>query len=455
MKYKLSSIHFITAFLFSFCFCFYGKAGLTGTKYYETHSDRSDFPLNFGPPDSSRTWKYTNASPAYTSAGNSASVSPELTNLVDQLTHPDLPFYFSGYVDVYFLKNLNNPQNGSNTGISGAARAFDQKEDQFQLGMAQTKFGWNKKKVDATIDLTFGPNADLGNYGNKTGPLGQAIGTSALCIKQAFITYKLNQRNNFTIGQFGTHIGYEVIESYINYNYSLSNLFNNGPFYHQGLKFTHNFGTKTTFMAGIVNNWDNLYDNNSFKTAISQITFSPKKTLFFSLNYIGGNEETITDSLQNTQYHSKSTTRSFKQLLDFVANIQISDKLYFGINAAFGALQQKQNKDLNTKALKTWGGAAVYMSCSFTPKIGMGLRGEIFDNSDGVQYIGKTDVQSYTATFNIKLDQDLFFKPECRFDLYKKNNTGKSLADEQFMDASGTHSKNSQMTIGAAVIYRF
>ena len=62
-------------------------------------------------------------------------------------------------------------------------------------------------------------------------------GTSA-AIKQAYFTDRLTPRLSFTVGQFGTHVGYEVIVAPLNYNYSLSNLFNNGPFYHVGLKTT-------------------------------------------------------------------------------------------------------------------------------------------------------------------------------------------------------------------------
>jgi len=35
------------------------------------------------------------------------------------------------------------------------------------------------------------------------------IGTSA-AIKQAYFTYKATEKLSFTVGQFGTHVGYEV-----------------------------------------------------------------------------------------------------------------------------------------------------------------------------------------------------------------------------------------------------
>ena len=50
-----------------------------------------------------------------------------------------------------------------------AGRAFDRLPDQFALGLVQTKFSYSNRKSDVVVDLSFGPNADLGNFGNTTG----------------------------------------------------------------------------------------------------------------------------------------------------------------------------------------------------------------------------------------------------------------------------------------------
>ncbi|MFQ3577368.1 MAG: outer membrane beta-barrel protein, partial [Cytophagales bacterium] len=150
----------------------------------------------------------------------------------------------SGYTDSYYFKNLNNPLSGGNAGNSGYERIFDQKEGQFQLGLAQTKFTYSTDKSEIVLDLTFGPNADMGNFGNFTSlnASGQSTNSStAMSIKQAYWTYKATEKLSFTAGQFGTHIGYEVIDAPVNYNYSLSNLFGNGPFYHIGAKANYAF----------------------------------------------------------------------------------------------------------------------------------------------------------------------------------------------------------------------
>ena len=365
-------------------------------------------------------------------------------------------FKFGGYVDFNYFKNFNNPRGGSNTGLSGAARAFERVENQFQIGLVQTKFSLTRKKSDVVIDLVFGPHADLGNYGNFFGPLGVGKGTTSLAIKQAYFNYRFTKKLCISAGQFGTHVGYEVIDAPLNYNYSLNNLFNNGPFYHIGIKAAYAIAPKINLMAGVVNNWDNLYDNNMFKTVIAQLNINPNDKMAIYLNYIGGNEET-------QSYFSKSDSLNrFKQLLDLVITYQITEKFYLGINAVGGSAEGLElsptdsTKKINVT--RNWGGVALYTNYQFCKIFGLGLRGDFFDNTSGVLYIGKTDVKSLTVTGRFSLDDDhMFIKPEFRMDIYKTLNYSGSASGniQQFEDKDGNYTQNSQMTLGLVFIYKF
>lgn len=368
-------------------------------------------------------------------------------------------FTFSGYLDTYYFKNLNNPLSGYNFGSSGFARVFDQREAQFQLGLAQTKIMYSNAKSEAVIDLVFGPNADLGNYGNVLS-LNAAAGTStALAIKQAYFTYKATPKLSFTAGQFGTHIGYEVIDAPVNYNYSLSNLFANGPFYHLGLKANYAINDKVGVMAGIVNNWDSNFDNNKFKTAIAQLYLAPLSGWNVYVNWIGG-EELSADG----GFNATPETRSFKQMFDLTTSFQVTDRFLLGVNSAYGI-----NKVEDVDA-QSWGGAALYANYAVTDVFGLGLRGEVFDNTAGVQYLntvvgededGKamlagTNVTSLTATGNITLAEGhLLLKPEIRMDMFKKVEGAGMESFQQLEDSQGNFTKNSQTTVGVAFIYKF
>lgn len=397
------------------------------------------------------------------------------------------PFTFSGYVDSYYFLNTNSPKSRMNLGASGYERAFDQRANTFGLGLVQTKFGYSNAKSDVVVDLTFGPNADLGNYGNNVGPLGG--GSTALSIKQAYFNYKATSKLTFTAGQFGTHIGYEVIDAPINYNYSLSNLFNNGPFYHIGVKANYAVSDKFSLMAGLVNNVDALYDNNRSKGIIAQLFLSPKKGWNVYVNYIGSNEANPAYPVTATAGPTaKDTAIGFYQMFDLTTGYQVTEKFYVGVNAALGSQKGEYQGTPNLgpsgkDTTKTWGGAALYVNYAFTGTFGLGLRVEGFDNTSGVRGLKRnaaanavvggvngsstgTDVMSITLTGNITLaDGHLLLKPEFRLDAYKKQDytpaAGATQEDidagnyQQFQDKNGNWTKNSQATIGLAAIYKF
>jgi Putative beta-barrel porin-2, OmpL-like. bbp2 len=348
-------------------------------------------------------------------------------------------FTFSGYIDSYYMVNFNNPKDRSNLGASGTARAFDQKSNQFSLGLVQTKVGYSTAKSDVVVDLTFGPNADLGQYGNVIGPLGK--GTTALAIKQAYFNWKATDKLTMTAGQFGTHIGYEVIDAPVNYHYSLSNLFNNGPFYHIGVKAAYAFSDKFSLMGGLVNNVDALNDNNGQLGLIAQVFFVPVTGWNVYVNGITTNEaseDPATGKTPNGQY----------SLLDLTTTYQISEKFMLGVNAATGS--QDANGDGKFDK-ESWGGWALYTKYDVSSSFAIGARYESFDNKNGIRGLRDSNgdgvtVNSITITPTITVaDSHLLLKPELRIDSYDKN---------FFTDGSGALQK-SQATLGLAMIYKF
>lgn len=361
-------------------------------------------------------------------------------------------FTFSGYMDTYYFGNFNNPKSQSNLGLNGAgvvgnARAFDQRAGQFGIGLVQAKAVYSASKVDAVMDLTFGPFSDLGNYGNYIGPLGP--GSTALAIKQAYITYKATNKLSFTAGQFGTHIGYEVIDAPVNYNYSLSNLFNNGPFYHIGLKAQYAFSDRASLMLGLVNNVDNLFDNNKKKGLIGQFFFAPVAGWNVYLNGIVSNE--ASQDVGTTATGIASANNASYQLFDLTTTYQVTSRFFLGLNAAMGSQKGDYQNGGGPSTAQSWGGAAIYSNYAFTDKFGLGIRYETFDNKNGVRALkdaagNGASVNSITVTGNITAaDGHLLLKPELRIDSYSANKFEKN-------DGSLTPS---QTTLGMAAIFKF
>lgn len=374
------------------------------------------------------------------------SVAPENTT-AEEVNKGTLSF--SGYIDSYYSANFNRPLSMSNTGQSGTSRVFDTNSGQLTLGIIQTMLTYSTDKSEAVVDLAFGPNANMANYGN-------AIYSSALIIKQAHFSYNFTDKFSMTVGQFGTHIGYEVIDAPVNFNYSLSNLFNNGPFHHAGLKATYAFSNKLSLMMGVVNNVDGLGDNNRKKGVIAQLYLSPIENWSIYLNGIYSNEANPTST--------GSTPRAFYEVLDIATSYQVNNKLLLGFNAAIGAQKGDMQGAGGPEKSTNWGGAAFYANLKMSSLFSLGGRYEFFDNTKGarglISYpsgpegaaIG-THVNSYTLTGNFTLASGhILIKPEIRIDKHAKRGSNEL---QQFEDSNGNFTKNSQTTAGMAFIYKF
>jgi hypothetical protein len=365
---------------------------------------------------------------------------------------------YSGYFDTYYFGNLNNPATRNNLGSSGVARGFDRYVGQFQLGMFLSRINYSNDKAEVVGEIGFGPNVEYGSYGNdfryKWGTVLANSTYSSLMIKQAYVTYKATAKLSITMGQFGTHIGYEYIDAPLNFNYSINNTFNSGiPFYHIGLKATYKMNDKISAMAGVVHGTDNMNDNNRAKSFIGQLSLTPREGLSIALNTIQGNEA-------NARTNGQDTT-SYFGVLDLVSTWQATNKILLGLWLMQGSLKGEYQGGAYYPTMQHWGGANLYVVYKFSEMFSLGTRLEYFDNSSGVRPLrtqGRgTDVHTYTLTGNLTLaGGNLLLKPEVRTDVFRKiTGTTDDSKMQEFMDSAGNFSKNTQTTIGMAVIFKF
>lgn len=369
-------------------------------------------------------------------------------------------FTYSGYFDLYYFGNLNSPASRSNLGASKVCRGFDRYPGQFQLGMFLNRITYSHGRASIVGEMGFGPNAEYGSYGSvqdyKWGTKITANkGTyTAAVIKQAYISYQVNDKLSFTAGQFGTHIGYEYIDAPLNFNYSINNTFNVGiPFYHLGVKGTYKFSDAVSLMAGVVNGTDQIFDNNRGKSFIGQLSLAPAKGLSIYFNTIQGNEG-------NAKVNGRDTTGYFG-VLDLCISYQITKKMCYGAWLMSGSTNGDYHGVGNFKGTKHWYGANFYSNYKFTDHFALGYRIEYFDNRQGARDLltnGQgTDVWTWTLTGNITLPgSHILVKPEVRFDEFRKMTgaVGEEVG-QQFEGSDGKFDKNTQLTIGAAVVFVF
>ena len=146
----------------------------------------------------------------------------------------------SGSVDAYYRYNFNNPKSYPYNSLT----SFTKSNNSFELGMASIRADHSFGKVSVTIDLGFGTRAEEFAYNDAN---------TRFALKQAYLSYAASSAIKFTLGDWATHVGYELVDAYLNRNYSMSYMFTNGPFTHTGLKADISLGGKSALMLGISN----------------------------------------------------------------------------------------------------------------------------------------------------------------------------------------------------------
>jgi hypothetical protein len=194
------------------------------------------------------------------------------------------PIDFSGLVDGYYSLNFNHPATKNNNW-----RNFDAKANQFSLNMAKLTMEHSADPVGFKFELAAGRAMEIFH---STEPAGVEVYKHVL---QAYVSFKPTNLHGvqFDFGKFVTSAGAEVTETHLNWNYSRSLLFANGPYYHFGLRASA--PVSKNFSAGfqLVNGWNNVEDNNAAKT-VGLTTALTTSKITWANNYYVGNEKTDT-----------------------------------------------------------------------------------------------------------------------------------------------------------------
>ena len=318
------------------------------------------------------------------------------------------PVTITGSVDVYYRFNFNAPSGKTNNYTS-----FTNSQSSFELGMASIRADHSFGKVSATVDLGFGRRAEEFSYNDFGHP-------SLFAVKQLYLSYQASSKIKFTMGKWGTHIGYEVLDAFANRNYSMDYMFSYGPFFHTGLKADVTLSSTTAFMVGVANPTDFSTTTSGTKVAIAQFSTGTKdgKWKFF-LNYqgYGGVSQ---DTMISPGYYLFKSLNQF----DLVINGTISSKFGVGFN---GTVQSVKSSLLDKSA--SWWGSAVYLNFDPTSTFGLTLRGEYFADKDGIKINSlNTNSEGFGANvFDLtlsgicKIGSNLTIIPEIRLDNSSKS----------------------------------
>ncbi|SMO83342.1 outer membrane beta-barrel protein [Solitalea koreensis] len=294
---------------------------------------------------------------------------------------------FSGSADVYVKYDmLKNPAN--------TYTSFTKSHSSFELGMVSGKVEHQGNKVSFVGDIGFGKRVEQFTYNDNK---------SQIMIKQLYLTYSPASFLKLSMGSWGTHVGYELVDPYLNRNYSMSYMFSYGPFFHTGLKADFAFG-QHAFMVGLTNPTDlKSALSTSTKYFIGQYSYTTGNGNFKSyFNLLAGKQKD--DSLKVSQ-------------LDVVMTQKVNDHFSLGLNATVS------NSKYDVEDTKKWWGTALYVNYDAAKLWGATLRTEYFNDSERLNVFSNTasggSVLSNTLSLNFKLSA-LTIVPEMRYEYANK-----------------------------------
>jgi hypothetical protein len=326
------------------------------------------------------------------------------------------------YLQGGYTFNFVNPDSGANE-----QRLFDKKANTFLLDLAQIQFAKEAQMggVGYKLKVNFGEtakyihSAGMGNPGD------------AYDLTEAYIDYAAALGNGLKLrfGKFATYLGAEVVEARDNFNYSRSFLYNFAtPFTHTGFMAGYKFSEAFTANVYLVNGWDVSDDNNKGKSIGASFVVTPVDPVQLTFNFMSGPEQT--DNNSNNRF-----------LFDWIGIFKATKKLTFMANVDYGG---EENTPKNGGNNSKWYGVAGYAKYEFSDVFSASIRGEYFDDKNGVRTGIAQKLKEITLTAEFKIAKDLLVRPEYRHDWSDQNS---------FDSKNATFSKKTQDTVALGAMY--
>jgi hypothetical protein len=318
-----------------------------------------------------------------------------------------------GLVDAYYAYRVGNtiPQ------VPSMLRTFDAQTDQFSLAYAELGVGMAADPGGFRIDLGFGPTADLTA---QPGPGSEVFKH----IQQAYATMKLGPVT-IDAGKFVTNAGAEVIEAKNNPNYSRSILFGYAiPFTHTGVRAGVGLTDQLTMQISLVNGWDNVLDNNKYKTLGLSFFYTGSQGTTAALNIYSGPEGAVASE--------------WRHVFDLVVGQAIGDRFNVNLNLDYG-------RETIAATDVSWYGASLMGKYKVIDQMTVALRLEYFADPDGYRTgaVGGSNFMEGTLTFGFPFGDHSELRLEGRYD----NSSAAYFAN--------TSSPNSQVTVQAGFLAWF
>ncbi|MGC8654749.1 MAG: outer membrane beta-barrel protein, partial [Candidatus Kryptoniota bacterium] len=240
-------------------------------------------------------------------------------------------------------------------------------------------------------------------------PYGTNAHSTLSNLEQAYVTAIVPVGSGLTIdaGKFVTLMGFEVIETNANWNYSRSLLFSYAiPYFHTGLRLTYSPMDNFSVSVHVVNGWNTVIDNNSSKSVGLALNYSINSNTIITINGMSGFEQARVGVPVPVKYGKKN-------LVELITIHQITSRLQLALDADYG-------EERVAGLLNIWKGLAMYCKYLANGNSYFAVRGEIFYDPNSyttaTTFSGAT-FKEVTITYDYNLFNNLSVYTEFRDDI--------------------------------------
>ncbi len=267
-----------------------------------------------------------------------------------------------GFVETSYTQNFNNPSSGvnNNRSFDGDANSFRPNMAQLVLEKAASPGGALTDRAGFRLKMNFGEDA---KFTGGTGP-------DDFDFQEAYVQYMPADNLTFQAGRMNTLIGYEVIESPLNPNFSRSFLFGIGePFTVTGFRASFDFSESVSFAMSAINSFGGAQvDPNNGKSIEALLSLAPMDNVGVSIFGFWGPEGT------------RGQDNSDRMQVGGIIDVQATDQLELVLEGYYG---NWANSDGPGSINARWNGVAGYAIYDFNDQWGLHVRAEVFEDAAG------------------------------------------------------------------------
>lgn len=300
-----------------------------------------------------------------------------------RLLSEDLRLRFYGFLEGSYTQNFNNPSNRINE-----LRIFDVNSNQFRPNLAQFVLE-REAKADGSSWDRLGFHVKF-NAGRDSDFIGGFNMSNWADFQEFYVQYMAPVANGLKLqtGQINSLVGYEVVESPRNANYSRSWLFGLGqPFTTRGLRVSYDFDKRVSLAVGIISYINSSRgDTQNDPLVESALSLNVSEQLRVTLYGLAGNRSGPTGTPGGNQ-----------SLIGGYLSWQMTEQTSAVLEAYYS--NQANSSKISPTGNARWNGVAGYLIYDVTKQLGVRLRGELYEDAGG--YTTCQGTTSYTPRANV------------------------------------------------------